>query len=410
VNSSSKNIYFFRLFVIDTLFAPFFLPFPLFALIWPFWFIKQLNDRKIDVRIAAVGATGSLFAVASYVSGLAETGVDQELAQNRFLYTGVICYMFATYSVATANAYQDRRFLELSLAAYLFFTAALSIIFIIDPAIFFFLRNFWSYSSESISIDSITTLTRFTGILSDPNNVAVTTCAIGAFLIFNYNNSVLKSLMYLILLLTITITSMSATGFICLALVIGSFIFVSKFADKPATNSLLRLSAMVGVVAAIFLLWLVLKDTVIFNLAIERLQESDADSRFSRWRIVEDGPKILSSVILGDGGTIIWNGQNYKPHNGHFHVFFSFGFIAYLAFFVTFFRIQKGARLMSYLFLGILFIGFTVNVGIYELRFAGVWVILLAYMHGTEMRQSMSRISGFKRARARRASQHRVHV
>lgn len=378
----STNVLFFRFFVIDTLFTPFFLPVPISVFVWPFWFIMQLSNRQVKLQSLSVAAIGIIFSIASFILGLSETGVDQEMIQDRFLFTGVICYMFATYITVENCAVDDSRFLTRILILYLLFSTALAILFIINPQTFFSVRSFWTFSGDVTDIAVISIITRFTGLLSDPNNMAVATCAISAFIIFNHKN--VMSVNFLILLMTsiIVVSTMSATGLICLIILVLAFIFVARFSENASLNTVWRFGAVLGMAFAFLILWYALKDTIVFNLALERLEQSDADSRFSRWAIIGDGQKIISSILFGDGGTIIWQGLNYKPHNGHFHVFFSFGLIAYICFCWIFFRVKDFSNMKGYLFLLILFIGFTVNVGIYEPRFAGIWVILVSYIHG----------------------------
>ena len=52
-----------------------------------------------------------------------------------------------------------------------------------------------------------------------------------------------------------------------------------------------------------------------------------------------------------------------------------------VAFVAVFFKVRRLADWRHWVFLAILLIGFTVNVGVYEHRFAGAWALLIAMHH-----------------------------
>tara|TARA_R110002110_G_scaffold100054_9_gene255320 strand:+ start:241 stop:756 length:516 start_codon:yes stop_codon:yes gene_type:complete len=143
---------------------------------------------------------------------------------------------------------------------------------------------------------------------------------------------------------------------------------------SPKQKSVLFLVSFISITMLLF----VVSRTEVFQVAYERFMMSDADSRFSRWEKVLYLDNWVKTVLIGDGGTIVLQGQDYRPHNGHLHVLLSFGILAYIAFVSLFFKLKNYRKWKRYIFLVVLFIGFTVNVGIYEYRFAGIWVILMS--------------------------------
>jgi hypothetical protein len=88
------------------------------------------------------------------------------------------------------------------------------------------------------------------------------------------------------------------------------------------------------------------------------------------------------------GGTLIIDGVVFSPHNGHLHLIYSYGFIAYAIFIYIFFRKRVNTTWAAYFFLVPLFLIFTMNVGIYEPRFVMLLSLLLARYSSVENRQA----------------------
>lgn len=365
----------FLILVADILFAPFLLPVPVpisFAIL-PLW-IFTLRAAP-ESRVFVPACIGAAFALGSYIYGLDRLTPIDELATERMANTAIVIFMFGAYTMMMTTRMRSFRPVATLLRIYLIFLFTLALIFFVNPGTYFAIRSFWSFSESVEFASELNILTRFTGTMSDPNNLAVSTCAVAALLVFYQESKVWLNLIALTMTAVIVVASMSVTGVICYAILAAAYILASNL---PTLTRLALLFAATITGIAVFY---VIRDTEVFRLATERVMDSDADSRFSRWATAMDMNKFISSLVIGDGGTIFVNNFEYRPHNGHIHLAYSFGLICYLAFMLVFFRIPRLGQWRHYLFLAILFIGFTVNVGIYEHRFAGVWVILMVVYH-----------------------------
>ena len=122
-------------------------------------------------------------------------------------------------------------------------------------------------------------------------------------------------------------------------------------------------------------------ETSIGFTAFERVESNSLDSRLEIWDRAIDVVKILSSIFYGDGGLVIIDGRVINPHTGHLHLIYSYGVIFYIIFLYVFFRKRQSNSYFNHLFMLSILIGFTVNVGVYELRFVGIMAILTATLY-----------------------------
>lgn len=366
-------------FLADILFLPYFLPLPApsAVLIVPFWLFALLGN--IEGRTLILGAIGIAMTLVSYILGLYYVVPNSELYLDRLVSTGVILFMFATYMLSEAAAKGKIAIIERILAAYLIFSTAFSLVFFASPNLYFLLREQWTFNQEDMFVSNLTILVRYTGILSDPNNMAVSIVAIAATLIFHRPTKLLQNFSIFAMASLIVIATMSVTGMICLAFLAGSYLVITRFTGQLGFDVLVRIIALAGLLVSAGIVYLLIKDQLIFQLSLERFAANDVDSRLSRWLIVFDGNKIGESIWFGDGGSIFWMGRDYRPHNGHLYVLFAFGILPYLCFAFLFFRFSKAGSLAQYVPIAILIIGFTINVGVYEHRFAGIWVVLMTF-------------------------------
>lgn len=377
----------FTFFVFDTLFIPLFLPvpLPLSFVILPIWMfaIPRMPPRQ-TVLWSLIGIG---FATLSYIHGYDYTINDlvDNLPTQRIANTAIVVVMFSAYALGMATRFRDFTTIARLFRIYLIFVLVLAVIFFVSVGDYFTVRSFWSFSNVDEFVTQLNTVTRFTGTMSDPNNFAVSTCAITAFLVFFDAERMGRNVVAIGITALAVVASMSVEGVICFAILLASFIVGSRM---PSGTKALLIFATAVTGLGIFL---AIRDTEVFRFAMDRVRDSDADSRYSRWARALDAGKFISSLIIGDGGTILLAGQDYRPHNGHIHLMYSFGLPCYIAFMAVFFRVRNITNWRHYVFLAILFIGFTINVGIYEYRFAGVWVALLVMYHRIDAQRAHHR-------------------
>jgi hypothetical protein len=204
--------------------------------------------------------------------------------------------------------------------------------------------------------------------------VAVLVAAVSAFLNINYRTRLLAFFFILAVAVLAIFATLSRTGILALVLVL-VFYGVGSGLKHLHRGLLIRPVIMglttIGVLAGLLYF---LSATVVGELLMQRMSASV--SRLDRWVELMELERFVRSLFLGQGGVVLGDGKVIKPHNGHFHLFFGFGLLVYSFFVYVFFRVRN-RMLIRYLFVLPLFLGFTVNVGIYEPRFAGIMAILI---------------------------------
>lgn len=364
-------------FAIDILFLPFLLPIPvpLSVFAFPAWLLFARKRTSLQDHVFLFAAAA--LAIAVYAASLFDPINIEGFSEAKFNNTGLMVFMLLSFAMIDDLRYGGLNLIYRLLQIYVIFSLGLSLVFLVDPYTYYSLRSFWSFDDSDMSIGPISIITRCTGILSDPNNHAVSICAIAALLLAVKRTKVILNLATIFACAIIVTTTMSATGFICLGILGAYFFYSYRITNSMATDMMTKVFLFLVCVVMIAFVLRLIQDNLIFQLALERVELSDLNSRFERWVIIFDLKKIFTSLFVGDGGAIYWDGRLYKPHNGHFHVFFAFGALVYAIFMVKLFNIRKWSMWRDAAFLAIIFAGFTVNVGIYEHRFAGIWLLLL---------------------------------
>ncbi|UUX35241.1 hypothetical protein [Fundicoccus culcitae] len=274
------------------------------------------------------------------------------------------------------------------LIAYICFIFILATIYFFSPAAYFNIRSFWTLSDNVTLTDSLL-ISRFTGTLSDPNNQATVINAVLIFLFVNYKEKNFISFILLLMSGFICVTTLSLTGILIYAITVIIYVislsskFINNFTNIKVNIFALLLVIIIVIPSSFFSLEKLINSNL-FETFVYRFSINSADSRFSRWEIVLENKNFFAALFFGDGGTMIINGGSFRPHNGHFHLIFNYGFIAYLIFMWLFFRIRTNFRnIKYYLFMIPFFIGFTVNVGIIDFRFYTILALLTANYYPT---------------------------
>lgn len=313
------------------------------------------------------------------------------------VYTDAFSFSILSYGVIVSFAFFQYFFLryciteyEFSISSALFlflnFLFFLSLVYVISPKEYFYVRSFWTMSDNVINPDGSLTMHRFLGIFSDPNNAACLSFALGLFLMLNSSLSVSKSFLVAFQTGFVVLCTMSTTG-LSLMIIVPTIIFLVKLVSFLFFSCSLRARSILFLffVACFFMIIIFLAGNFeIIDLALERafvnlniLSEGSSGSRISIWKNVFDFESMFKSVFIGMGAVYI-RGTILAPHNGHFHLIYSYGFVFYIIFMCVFFNVRSFKEWKKALFLIPLFVGFTVNVGVYEPRWTGIFVLLVA--------------------------------
>ncbi len=340
------------------------------------WFVCNLRGcyKKTDfalsfvfVLFAAISLLLSFILLPQYV--FFKDG-HLNIWRNNFVNFGLIVIFVVYYIYFKYNPTVSLLSILKIFKYYLLLNLALVIIFIYDYVLFFNLRDAWSAGSNIIIREQFSTITRYTGIISDPNNLAVGIVAILGFITFSGHLTLRKMFFYFPLVLLIVTASMSKTGFLAFfVLVIACLIFRQ---DKAYFVFLLLLSTL----SVLYVLSR--EDVMVFNYALERMVGLSNETRVNKFAYYLDSANIIDHFAWGEGGTVFINGIWDKPHIGHFHMIYNYGFIAYILFLYTFFRFRIKERLVEYVPIFILLLGFSTNTGFIDYRFTALSALLIS--------------------------------
>ena len=224
---------------------------------------------------------------------------------------------------------------------------------------------------------------RFSFLWMDPNNIAYTSVSIVAYLFTNEQTTLYQKIMVSVILIFTLTSAMSNGGFIALSvqiiLIILAFLLKKVKQNKTLDSSqVLQFISLPLIYLGINKLWEYYSSTDVAILSILRREENSAESRFEIWRYILNNVNFFKYIFIGYGGVTFINGIVTKPHNGHFYVILSCGIIAYVIFMAIMFRKRKITPLKNYLWIAGVFLGFTANVLIGEVKIGAIILLLVA--------------------------------
>lgn len=276
---------------------------------------------------------------------------------------------------------------------YLIFNAILALIFYFNVGDYFQLKNIWSLSSTQYDSDTTANvLTRFCGIVSDPNNCACLTISICAFL-DNYKLPKKYLLLKNILSIFIIVATMSVSGIMCL-LFYFSFIYILRPLFEKRVNILNIIINIFSLILIISII-LALLSNDIGSLLIDRIElNSTGGGRIERWINILNNFNILKYIIVGLGGTLVLNGEILNPHNGFLYLIYNYGLIVAIIFtfkiIVPFFK-SVPKLFKENLFFVFFLINFVYNTVLIDYRVALTYTIIYStslYMANTKKKNA----------------------
>lgn len=371
----------FYIVIIDILFLPYIRVFSasLSMLLLPIWFLFNLKKFKMTRENLALGTLIFLSLSSLLISyfTLPFSMVTSNIVNTIILLYGILYYLFFKYIFVKFDFN-----INSLLTKYLFFTFILALIYFLNPSTYFNVRTMWSMSGQTIAVTDSLSISRFTSILSDPNNAAVVSSGVMAFLLFRKNDSSpFKNIFIMMITLFIVTATMSTTGFITFSVVI-AFYGLTKF--KLSKSIKIKKKNVFFFFILLFLLPLFIYtiysffESEVAQIALTRVSNNSADSRFDIWKTLLTNENPLKYLLTGSGGNVFVNGLPFRPHNGHLHLIYSYGWIVYGIFMFIYFRKRPNTTWKDYFFLVPFLLGFTVNVGIYEPRFINLLSLLTA--------------------------------
>jgi|SRR5690554_4756882 len=374
--------------VVDLMFLPYLrvLSSSASMVVLPFWFVFRghviRNDRDFRLCVLAIFVAILSFLVSflKFPDGFLMRSGSRGSAVSMVPNTVILCYMFLYYmffkSVISRYSFSVDRFLYF----YLGFVLVLALLFYLDPAFYFEVRSFWTMFDNVIEVGEFeNAMYRFTSTLSEPNNIAALVVSIYSYLVIYKDKVYSCSVALTVLLMLVVFATMSSSGMALMVLAV--FVFVLK--DSVFQNGVSMRRMTIKILSSIFfacvaiLAFAYFQSTEVGEIASSRVSENSMDSRYRIWFNSIDPSKLMGSLIFGDGGLVVLNGKVVNPHNGHLHLIYSYGFLLYLVFIYIYFVAPVRIN-VRYFFVVPLLACFTINVGIYELRFAGLMALILA--------------------------------
>lgn len=363
-----------------------FLSVSLSMLLLPVWFVVRgstlVNDRDLKLSIIAIFlcVISFLLSFITYQDGFwlrdGSVGGSFNMAAN----TAIIIYMLLLYVFFKNLIFKYRIDISNYLIAYLSFILILAAVFYLDPVGYFKVRSIWTMYDNTIEVGEFgNAMYRFTSTLSEPNNLAAIAVSILAYLILFKKVFYGLSIGLSILVLGVVFATMSSSGILYFSITMVAFVLNDVFLSRSSKMLVvLKICMMLLFLILVVFAFVMFKETDVGRIASDRVASNSMDSRYAIWMRSIDFFKIFSSLLWGDGGLVIMAGRQINPHNGHLHLIYSYGVVFYLIFMFVFFGQGFSVLKLSSLFFVILFLCFTINVGIYEFRFAGIMALLVA--------------------------------
>ena len=161
-----------------------------------------------------------------------------------------------------------RDFLSKLLFIYTTVVFVFTVIYIIDPQLFFDIRSVFTMGNTKINFHS-RTYNRFTFIYSDPNNAGCALTGVYAYVLFCEKNKLWKNLYYIITLtaaIAMTMSIQSIVAFVCVTL---AFLWIPARKSQTAKRAFLIIFGVLAV-GGIFIWQFFLKDSDVIVALMKR--------------------------------------------------------------------------------------------------------------------------------------------
>lgn len=357
----------FVLLIVDMLLFPFvpILKIPFGCIIWVMLAIQKKND-VLEVKkeylillfFALVSIGNCYITLHSYF-------------RNNIMNIIPLLMSLAYLHIFSKNTFDLKGIIIKVLEIYLVFNFFLVVLYLINYNAFFIFRSIFTFSGTAFSYSERGILTRYCGIMSDPNNCGCATVAILCYLLDNTSYSTKKNILFHLIVLITIVATMSVTAIIAFA-----FMFVIRILHARSFNPRIIISSL-GVIVIITIAAVYLSKTETGSLFIQRIQLNTSDNsgggRTKIWTEIIKNKNILKYVLWGDGGTIVINDNIIRPHNGFIYLIYNFGLVFCLTFTKSIARFFNKKTNWIWIFM----INFVLNTIIQDYRALMIYIILV---------------------------------
>jgi hypothetical protein len=390
------RFYLFLFILIDITFLPYFwalsIPFSMpFVFLWVF-----VNAGKVFEYGIKEGKYPSLIVFTIILSTIVSYQYEEYAYKNSAIAINFL-YIFSLWFYLSLNRKFFDRYDIIKLLWYFYlFVFTWALLYYFNKELYVTFLKVWNARSAGAFITLFEDISyfRFSFIWTDPNNISYVISSLLLFLFFTRTLSILKILILYLMAVFIVLMTMSAGGFIALALstVIMLVDVLYRFVKSAGREGKLPIIGgflFITIFGVSFLSYfgdqLMQNDTIIYSLS--RFEDNLTGDTAGSGR-VEILQKVIGMIgfeqfianfFVGFGGVTLIGGESVSPHNGHIFWWLSFGLISYVIF-LSYFFIKPFLRNIQYSFwLFPFLLGFTVNIMLGELKLFSLFMLLHAY-------------------------------
>lgn len=388
--------YLFLFILFDITFLPYFwalsIPFSMpFVFLWAF-----INIGKIYEYGNKEGKYPALIVFTIILSTIVGYQYDEYIYKNSVIAINFI-YIFILWFYFSLNTKLLYRYDIVKLLSYFYtFVFLWALLFYFDKDTYVSLLGIWNARSAGTFSKLFEDISyfRFSFIWTDPNNISYVISSLLLFIFFTRTLSILKILILYLMAVFIVLMTMSAGGFITLALstvimLIDVFYRFVKSAGREGKLPIVGGSLIITLFGLLFLSYfgdlLMQNDTIIYSLS--RFEDNLAGDGAGSGRVdilkkvigLVGFEQLIASFFVGFGGITLVGGDSVSPHNGHIFWWLSFGVISYVIF-IGYFFIRPFFRNIQYsLWLIPFILGFTINIMLGELKLFSLFMLMYTY-------------------------------
>lgn len=266
------------------------------------------------------------------------------------------------------------------------FIISMAVLFVMSVETYQSIRLFWNQRGiESIMLRPGGDGNRYGFIWMDVNNVSFVIGSLVFFLLTVEKVSAITKFIIVGGMSVVVTLSMSRAGTYGILLTAGAYLLLALLTKRfPKLRVSKKTFLLLSLFAFVILVLITGVDNFInidtFRLSIGRFQEETLldNSRIDIFIEMIGEANFFYYIATGFGGEAIVGDRSVAPHNGHLYWILSYGFISYLSFLYLVFRKRKVTPLKQYLWILPLFVGFTANIMIGEVKISGIMFLLIA--------------------------------
>lgn len=391
VNHTTDNLdyYIFLFAVIDTLFLPYFwfVSVPLSLPVVIYWSIIRHNEIR---AFKEYGLVNIMFVLMLFSTLLGIIILPHNIYEN-VVFLVKYYYIFMLYFLFKIRLNLRDVSLNKFLFLFVFLVLAMALIYYYDKSLYHNFKLFWNYKSNIFVEARYIGLVgyRYSFIWMDPNNIAYMIIAVVIFLL-TYEKTIFFTKLIMITSLLVVLVATMSNGAI-LALITSACVYFvlqifNLFKIRKIEVNIRPLNIFLFCITILLGIYFIPKIPNFFETttaieAIERFNSNSGDSRFKIWTYIFSNISISDYflyLVLGKGGVTLVGQGAIAPHSGHLYWILGYGMISYLIFMYIVFRKRKNTPILKYIWMVPVFIGFTINTMIGEMKLFSLIMLLVA--------------------------------